>query len=132
MVVNYSLCVNREPVDEVDSTFFIWYIGWLLHELHNGITRMRISEERVEIIAELIVNELEGDKFIELDGDREDILILIEDAIFNDLAVEDNLDDEIRALLRDYETEMDKQNIPYHQMFKMIKTKLVKERNLIL
>ena len=93
---------------------------------------MRISEERVEVIAELIIKDLEDNKFIELDGDREDILILVEDAILNDLAVEDNLDDEIRTLLRDYEGEMDKQNIPYHQMFKMIKTKLVKERNLIL
>ena len=81
---------------------------------------MRLSEERITIISENILDELEKNKYIELNGEREDVLYLVEDTILDDLAVEDNLDDEIRTLLRDYENEMDKQNIPYHQMFKMI------------
>jgi hypothetical protein len=93
---------------------------------------MRLSEERITIISEQILDELEKNEFIEVNGEREDVLYLVEDTILDDLAVEDNLDEEIRTLLRDYENEMDKQNIPYHQMFKMIKSKLVKERNLIL
>ncbi|OGL49807.1 MAG: hypothetical protein A2161_17790 [Candidatus Schekmanbacteria bacterium RBG_13_48_7] len=78
------------------------------------------------------MDELEKTGYVEFKGNRQEMVFLIEDAIFDDLEVEDKLDEEIREILRNYENEMDKQNIPYHQMFKMIKTKLIKERNLIL
>ena len=96
------------------------------------VFEMRLSEERVEVIAVQIVDELEKGGFIEYNGDRQEFIYLVEDTILDDLEIEDRLDEEIRSLLRNYENEMDRQNIPYHQMFKMIKSKLIKERNLIL
>ena len=52
--------------------------------------------------------------------------------IFDDLKVEDELDAEVRKILEGYTQQMRQQNIEYHEMFQMIKRKLIKERNLVL
>ena len=46
--------------------------------------------------------------------------------------VEDRLNDEVKEILRDFEDEMDKGNVDYSRMFTMVKTKLARERNLVL
>ena len=52
--------------------------------------------------------------------------------MIQDLKVEDELDEEVRKILEGYAQQMRQQNISYHEMFQMVKRKLVKERNLIL
>jgi hypothetical protein len=49
-----------------------------------------------------------------------------------DLQVEDRLNDEVRELLRQHAREMDQANVEYHEMFKKLKAKLVRDRKLIL
>jgi hypothetical protein len=46
--------------------------------------------------------------------------------------VEDRLNEEVREMIRTHSDEMSRQGIQYHDMFRMIKTKLVRERKLIL
>jgi hypothetical protein len=46
--------------------------------------------------------------------------------------VEDRLNDEVKDILRDHQDEMDKDNVDYSRMFTMVKTKLARERNLVL
>jgi len=52
--------------------------------------------------------------------------------IMDDLKVEEDLDAEVRKILEGYAQQMRQQNIAYHDMFQMVKRKLIKERNLII
>ena len=52
--------------------------------------------------------------------------------IEEDLLIEDRLNEEVKDILRDHQDEMDKDNVDYSRMFTMVKTKLARERNLVL
>jgi hypothetical protein len=53
-------------------------------------------------------------------------------AVTDDLMVEDRLNEEVRELLRQHMDKIDRANVEYHEMFKTLKAKLVRERKLIL
>ena len=46
--------------------------------------------------------------------------------------VEDRLNDEVRQLLEEHADKMAGGSVEYHEMFKLVKAKLVRERKLIL
>ena len=46
--------------------------------------------------------------------------------------VEDQLNDEVRDILTQHAEEMRRTNVEYREMFKMIKKKLARERDIIL
>jgi hypothetical protein len=50
----------------------------------------------------------------------------------DELQVEDRLNAEIRNLMKAYESEIEKGHVDYQKMFAIIKSKLVRERGLIL
>jgi len=52
--------------------------------------------------------------------------------ITEELMVEDRLNAEVRELMKNYETEIQRGGVDYQKMFTMIKNRLVKERGLIL
>ena len=52
--------------------------------------------------------------------------------IAEDLRVEDNLNEEVRELMRQHMDRIRRADVEYHEMFKVIKAKLAKERNIIL
>ncbi|MBN2054134.1 DUF507 family protein [bacterium] len=92
---------------------------------------MKLRAERIEYLAEIIINKLLREEMIILD----DIAAgksKVAQIITSDLMIEDNLDEEVRAILEEHADELDRQRIPYHEMFKAIKDKLAKDRNLIL
>jgi hypothetical protein len=65
----------------------------------------------------------------------EDKKKLIEDVtelITDEFLKEDKLDQEVREILSKHMEKIRKENIEYQTMFRMIKTKLARERNLVL
>lgn len=56
----------------------------------------------------------------------------LEQMITEDLLVEDKIDEEVRQILRQYETDIEKGRLDYKKLFTLTKQKLVRERNLIL
>ncbi|MFQ5720681.1 MAG: DUF507 family protein [Acidobacteriota bacterium] len=64
--------------------------------------------------------------------DRAGMQSLLAGALTEDLMVEDRLNDEVREILRQHVNEMDRANVEHHEIFKKIKAKLVRDRNLIL
>ena len=52
--------------------------------------------------------------------------------VIDDLQVEDKLNEEVREILSKHEFEMRDKGIQYHEMFKIVKQKLARERKLIL
>jgi len=92
---------------------------------------MRLKESRVEYLAGIVVEQLVKEGLIECE-DPDAITSLVKRVITDDLMVEDHLDHEVREILRQHQNTLDRSNVEYHRMFRLIKDKLVRERNLIL
>ena len=93
---------------------------------------MRLRKEMIERIANRIVERLIRRELISEDSNQEVLRTRIAHVIESDLMVEDRLNDEVKEILRDFEEEMDRGNVDYSRMFTMVKTKLARERNLVL
>ena len=92
---------------------------------------MKLRADRVNFLSNEILKILESEGFINV-WDPENAHNFLVHVITDDLQVEDRLDKEVREILEQYAEKMDQDRIQYHQMFKMVKEKLAKERNLIL
>ncbi len=78
----------------------------------------------------ILRNLVKEDKVITEDKSR--LLEEITNLIFEEFAKEDRLDQEVRELLGKHMEKIRKDNIEYQTMFRMIKTKLAKEKGIIL
>ena len=92
---------------------------------------MKLAKTEVQIIAKKIVDRLLETEIIEVDNVDAAVQAL-NNVIIDDLSVEDKLNDEIRDLLEQHSSDMDKSGLEFHRMFKLLKSKFVKERDLIL
>jgi len=92
---------------------------------------MRLNKNQVEHLAFVIVRNLvkEGKVILE---DRNRIVESVSNLISEDFLKEDQLDQEVREILSKHMEKIRKENIEYQTMFRMIKTKLAKERNIVL
>lgn len=93
---------------------------------------MRLRQEYIDFISHLLVDKLINEGYVEPVGDVKAIKVRINRIITEDMKVEDRLDEEVKSILENYMEVMRKENIPYHEMFRKVKQKLVKERNLVL
>ena len=92
---------------------------------------MRLTPEQIEILAHEIVRRID-DKGLVKFPDREAVTERVTRLLTGDLQVEDRLNDEVREMLNNLSEQMLRQNVQYHEMFKLVKSKLVRERKLIL
>ena len=93
---------------------------------------MRIKKELLEKISKKIVKALiEGDMIV-WDDSPEKLEALVVDLITEDLMVEDRLNDEVKMLLDSRTKTYERDMMDYGRMFQMVKSKLVRERGLIL
>lgn len=93
---------------------------------------MKVSRERIAHLAEALLQRLEAEGHVELAGGRAAAVGALAQAITHELMVEDRLNAEVRELMKAYEAEIEKGRVDYQKMFTMIKSKLVKDRGLIL
>ncbi len=63
---------------------------------------------------------------------KHDLIADISSLITEEFLKEDKLDQEVREILNQHMEKIRKENIEYQTMFRMIKTKLAKERNIVL
>ncbi len=92
---------------------------------------MRLTRNQVEFISHRLMNDLIERGFIEAD-DPTKLRDEFNQLITTELHVEDQLNDEVREILTQHAEEMRRTNVEYREMFKMIKKKLARERNIIL
>lgn len=92
---------------------------------------MRLNKNQIEHMAFIIVRNLtkEGKVILE---DKNKIVENVTSLITEELQREDQLDQEVREILSKHMEKIRKENIEYQTMFRMIKTKLAKERNIVL
>lgn len=93
---------------------------------------MKLKKEVVRYLGSRIVKHLKDKQAIEYECDDDAIIDVVDGAINNDLAVEDRLNDEVKAILQEQEGVLDENNINYRKMFQMVKSRLARERGLIL
>ena len=93
---------------------------------------MRLPKEWIGHIANGIVENLTQKGLMELKISKDESVIEVEQMITEDLLVEDKIDEEVRQILRQYETDIEKGRLDYKKLFTLTKQKLVRERNLIL
>lgn len=63
---------------------------------------------------------------------KNDLIANILNLITEEFLNEDKLDQEVREILNQHMEKIRKENIEYQTMFRMIKTKLARERNIVL
>jgi uncharacterized protein len=93
---------------------------------------MRITKEFIDTLSNRIVRSLiEKDMIIweETPDKLESIIVAI---ITEDLMVEDLLNEEVKTLLESKTEEYERSMMDYGRVFQMVKSKLVRERGLIL
>jgi hypothetical protein len=93
---------------------------------------MRLSRERVRHIAESLAIKLQQEGQVAIVGDRKSFVEQMDHAITEELWVEDRLNAEVRQLLKTYEQDIERGQVDYQRMFTMVKTKLARERGIIL
>lgn len=93
---------------------------------------MRVSKDRVHHMAESVVTHLQQDGQLEVTGDRKAFVDALEQVIIGELAIEDHINAEVRQMLKAYEKQIEQGQVDYQRMFTMIKTKLVRDRGIIL
>lgn len=92
---------------------------------------MRLTSDQVEFLARKIVKTLVSEGKLDVDSDTR-VAEGIARVITEDLQVEDRLNEEVREVLMQHASEMQRSNITYSEMFKMVKRKLAKEKGIIL
>ncbi|HET7747324.1 MAG TPA: DUF507 family protein [Vicinamibacteria bacterium] len=92
---------------------------------------MRLRTDEIEYIARKVVKTLVSAGKLEVD-DEARIVEMLGRVITEEMALEDKLNEEVREVLVQHSAEMQRSNITYTEMFKMVKRKMAKEKGIIL
>jgi hypothetical protein len=92
---------------------------------------MRLTSEEIEYLARKLVKTLTRGGHIEVEAEAA-VVEGVAAVITEELLVEDKLNEEVREVLLQHSSEMQRSNITYAEMFKMVKKKLAKEKGVIL
>ncbi len=93
---------------------------------------MRLRQEEIDYICWKILHALKEDEVIDIIGDDEPVAGQLRLALTENLSVEDQLNREVDDILRNHLKEIQRDSVDYRRMFQMVKTKLARERNLVL
>ncbi len=93
---------------------------------------MRIPKELTELLAKKIVKSLIDKDMIVWEEPPEKLQSVINGIITEDLMIEDRLNEEVKTLLDSKTEEYERSMMDYGRVFQMVKSKLVRERGLIL
>ena len=83
-------------------------------------------------MAKHIVENLIKKELIEPNIPANTLIEETEKLLLEELMAEDRLNDEVRQLLRKYETDIERGRLDYRKLFDMTKQKLLRERNIVL
>ena len=93
---------------------------------------MRLKKEFVEKISKKIIDSLISKDLIVWEGSRDKLESIVTAIIIDDLMVEDHLNEEVKQLLDSRSEEYERSMMDYGRVFQLVKSKLARERGLIL
>jgi hypothetical protein len=92
---------------------------------------MRLTAEEILYVSRKIVKTLVGEGKLEVDSEAR-IVDGIARVITDELQIEDRLNEEVREVLIQHASEMERSNVTYTEMFKMLKKKMAREKGIVL
>jgi len=92
---------------------------------------MRLTGDEIQYISRKIVKTLVGEGKLEVDSEPR-VVDELARVITEEMMVEDRLNEEVREVLMQHSTEMERSNITYTEMFKMLKKKMAREKGIVL
>jgi hypothetical protein len=93
---------------------------------------MKLSEARVDLLSERIVDILAEQDDVRLQADDRKLRQAIRGVIIDELTVEERLDAEVRKMLEQHRSDIVMGRMNYDELFRRAKQKLISERNIIL
>lgn len=93
---------------------------------------MRIPQNQVSLLSKKILEELLKKGLVELKEPREKVVDSLGELMLDELMVEEKLNAEVREILKQHDSEIEKGRLDYRRLFEMTKKKLVTERNIVL
>ena len=93
---------------------------------------MRLRQEEIDYISWKILRRLKEEGVIDIMGEEEAVAERLRHALAENLAAEDQLNREVDDILRGHLKEIQRDSVDYRRMFQMVKTKLARERNLVI
>jgi hypothetical protein len=92
---------------------------------------VRLTRDQIDAITQSMVHALLREGTISTD-EPGGVIDRLSEVFTEDLAVEDQLNLEVRGIMDKYSDELARGDINYQEMFRKIKAKLARERNIIL
>jgi hypothetical protein len=92
---------------------------------------MSLQKEYVRYLSKRIVEELVKREMIEVPSPSE-LRERVTGVLEAELRLEEQVNEEVRTILKDYAEEMRRTGVSYQEMFKIVKNKLVKDKKVIL
>ncbi|MFO7981644.1 MAG: DUF507 family protein [Candidatus Aminicenantes bacterium] len=92
---------------------------------------MRLSKNEIDHLGFSIVKNLIKDNKIKTKN-KNSLVEFVREIIFHEFQKEEKLDQEVRQILNEHREKIRSENIEYQTMFRMIKSKLAKEKNIVL
>jgi len=92
---------------------------------------MIFSKEYVGYLAREVTKKLIAGEFIET-KDAAGVTVRVNQALVEELSLEDRINDEVRVILEQYSDEMRKSGASYQEMFKKVKNELVRKYKAVL
>jgi len=92
---------------------------------------MLLSKEYVGYLARQITEKLIAGEFIET-KEAKLVASALNNALLEELQLEDRINDEVRLILEQYQDEMSKAGASYQEMFKKVKGELVRKYKAVL
>ncbi|MDD8011914.1 MAG: DUF507 family protein [Acidobacteriota bacterium] len=92
---------------------------------------MRLNKQQIEHLAFRVIKGLLAENLL-ISDNREKTVIDVQNIITQELEKEDQLDERVKDILKDKLNEIRNSNIDYYEMFRMVKSKLAEQENIIL
>ena len=90
-----------------------------------------MSADEVQYISRKIVKTLVAEEKLEVDSETR-VEENIAKVIIEELQVEDRLNEEVREVLLEHSSQMERSDITYTEMFKKVKRELAKKKGIVL
>ncbi len=92
---------------------------------------MKLPREFVSYMAKKTLDRLVSQHLIEYEQPAY-VIEVVTQLLWEEIAIEDQLNEEVRNILREQSEEMQRMGASYDEMFKKVKNHLVRERNVVL
>ncbi len=93
---------------------------------------MRLSEERIAVIARQVANALLDDELVDLELAEDRFVFLLETLLLKDLRIEDEIDEEAAAWLRKHRSRLEEGSTEWQVEMERVKEELAVARGYVI